>query len=504
MAAEKSPALGGLSRPEAAARYALLAPAVHMCGQLLLILGTAMLVAAAVDFQVEPHIAEAFFLSAAITIATGGVLYLSTRQRRTQALDIRQGFLLTTLSWLGIALFAALPFLLSNPHLSYADAFFETMSGLTTTGATVLAGLDEMSRMINLWRALLQWLGGIGIVVMSMTILPALRVGGMQLLQTESSDRSDKILPHLTQVLRAVLALYCGFTVIFAIAYNMAGMSQFDAIVHAMTTIATGGYSTHDASFGYFADRPILEWLATLFMGLSAVTFGLFIIALRGRPQALWRDPQVRGFAALLAVAIAIASYAAWHSGGHDPFTALRRAAFHVVSIVTTTGFTSEDYGHWGALAVGLFFLLYFTGGCTGSTAGSIKVFRLIIMGRILSVIFKRMLSPHRVVRVAYGERPVSEETQLSVASFVFLFLATVLVLALVLASTGLDLLSALSSAATAVANVGPGLGHIVGPVGNFSSLSDTAKTAMALGMLLGRLELLTIFVLFTPSFWRH
>jgi trk system potassium uptake protein TrkH len=454
----------------------------------------------AVDWQTGNADWQVFMLSGVTTGGAGLLLAVSAREERPTSLDRKQAFLLTSASWVVLPAFAALPFL--GLEVDYPDAFFESVSGLTTTGATVLVGLDVLPPGILLWRSLLQWIGGIGIVVMAMVMLPFLKIGGMQLFHAESSDRSEKIVARSFDFVVWIGIVYVALTLACALAYAAAGMSAFDAVCHAMTTFATGGFSTHDASFAAFRN-PALEWIGVLFMVGGALPFVLLVRAARGDPGALHRDPQVRAFVIFLAAVCF--GFAVWLAlAGAFPFaTALRLVTFNVVSIVTTSGFVSADYTQWGAFAVGLFFFLMLVGGCTGSTAGAIKIYRFMILGQVIRRQLRTLENPSRVERMHYGATRLPEDVPPSVLAFLTLYGSTIAVVTLVLAAMGLDLVTALSSAVTAVSNVGPGLGEMVGPAGNFAPLPDTAKLVLAAAMILGRLELFTVFVLCDPQFWR-
>lgn len=442
-----------------------------------------------------------FLYSSAITLVSGVVLAVAFRQRQGFALVPRQVFVLTTLTWLSVSVFAALPMLLIH-HINFTDAFFETMSGLTTTGSTVLVGLDQASRGLLLWRSLLQWIGGIGFIAMGVLILPFLRVGGMRLFHAESSDRSEKVLPRFESVVKAILLSYVTISVACALAYRMAGMSAFDAVNHAMATVSTGGYSTHDASMGYFDSQPIL-WVSVLFMILGALPFTLFVQAMRGSPMALWRDRQVRGFLGIVLFFGLLLTVVGMIEHKRDPMTALSAGFFNVVSVITTTGFASEDYTLWGELAVMVFFYLTFVGGCSGSTAGGLKIFRLQVAYTMLRRQLDRLVHPHAVFTERYNNREIGEDIIRSLISFSFFFALTIGLLAVALSAVGLDFMTSMTGAITAVCNVGPGLGAVIGPAGNFSTLPDAAKWLLSIGMLLGRLEIMTVLVLFTPGFWR-
>lgn len=477
-------------------------PIAFVIGLLLLGLAGAMLICALVDAGRANPDWRVFAISATITGFIGGASVLSTRSSARFQLELRQAFLLTASSWLAMSVFAALPFLFLGQGLDLADAVFEAVSGLTTTGSTIIVGLDALPPGILVWRSLLQWIGGIGIIGMAIVILPFLRVGGMQLFHTESSDRSDKIVGHPGLLAAYIGTAYILLTIACTAAYWFFGMTFFDAVNHAMTTVSTGGYSTHDASFAYFRAEG-LHWTGVAFMAAGAMPFVMYVRLAQGaRPDGLVRS-QVRLFAALLLlVSFALA---VWHAAtGKMPLgEALLTTAFNVTSIVTTTGFVSADYTLWGPLAGVIFLVLTVVGGCTGSTSGAIKIFRFQVLWLLSINQINRLIRPHEVTRVALSGRPVTDEVGASVLAFLCLFLAAIVAGTVMLSAFGLDLDTSLSAAVTALANVGPGIGPIVGPAGNFSSLPDGAKWVLSGAMLLGRLELFTILVLFTPRFWR-
>lgn len=477
-------------------------PILFICGILMATLALAMLVPAAVDAMVGNPDWQVFATSAAVTLFIGVSLILTNRTRGG-ALSLRQGFVLTTAAWIVIAAFGALPFAFSDLELTYTNAFFEAMSGITTTGSTVIGGLDYVAPGILLWRGLLQWLGGIGIIVMAVAVLPMLQVGGMQLFRMESSDKSEKVMPRATEIASGIGLIYLALTAICATAYLVAGMTAFEAIIHAMTTISTGGYSTSDASIGYFGSMTI-DWIAVVFMILGGMPFVLYLKAVRGDPAALWRDSQVRWFLSIVVIAVAmLAVYQTWRNGV-PPLEAIRSSAFNAVSVVTTTGYATQDFGLWGSFAVPTFFFLIFIGGCAGSTSGAIKIFRFQVLYETARTQARRLVQPHGVFIAYYNGKPIPDPLAESVMSFFFMFMLCFGLLALGLGLVGLDFLTAVSGAATAIANVGPGLGDIIGPAGNFYSLPDQAKWLLSAGMLLGRLELFTVLVLFAPSFWRR
>ncbi|MFZ4806411.1 MAG: TrkH family potassium uptake protein [Hyphomicrobiaceae bacterium] len=475
-------------------------PIIYTLGLLCCTLAAGMLVPAAVDLaDGHPH-AQVFFWSAVVTIFFGGLMVFGGHEEKQSRLGIRDGFLLTTLAWIIVCGFAAVPFV--GLGLSYADAYFEAMSGLTTTGATVLVGLDKLPRGVLIWRAILNGIGGMGIIVMAILIMPFLRVGGMQLFQTESSDRSEKILPRASELMLAIASVYGLLIVACAFVYTVLGMTLFDAICHALATIATGGFSTHDESFAFFRS-PALEWAGTIFMLAGALPLVMFIKLIGAQPTALWRDEQVRAF--IVFMVVVWVSLAVWLSvtSGRPFLDALRATAFNTTSIVTTTGFMSEDYQLWGPFAVGFFFILTFVGGCSGSTAGGIKIYRFQIAERLIRSHFLHLITPNRIITLTYNGRRLPDDVPFSVIAFMAMYMATVGIFTVLLTAFGLDVVTAASSAATAVGNVGPGLGDIVGPAGNFSTLPAGAKWLLSAAMLLGRLELFTVLVLLRPEFWR-
>ncbi len=476
---------------------------VFVLGLLLATVGLAMLVPALVDVWADNPDWLVFALSSGLTFFVGFTSVLATyRGRGQENLSVQQAFILTTASWIVIPLFAALPFSFSVLELSYTDAFFEAMSGLTTTGSTVITGLDSAPPGILLWRALLQWMGGIGIIVMAVAILPLLQIGGMQLFRMESSDTSEKVLPRVGQIAAAIGIIYFVLTALCTIALWSAGTTFFEASAHAMTTIATGGFSTSDLSVGYF-DSVTIDAIVTVFMLLGSLPFLLYLQAVRGQPFRLWSDSQVRWFLSI--VLVCIAAVVLWQTLANERALgeAVRYASFNVVSIITGTGYSTADYAAWGSFPVACFFFFMFVGGCAGSTSCGLKIFRFQVLYEATKIQMYRLLQPHGVFVPHYNGRPLPEHVIDSVFSFIFLFILIFGILTLALFSIGLDFMTALSGAATAIANVGPALGDIIGPTGTFAPLPDSAKWVLSLGMLLGRLELLTVLVLFTPQFWK-
>lgn len=447
---------------------------------------------------------SAFALCSAITAAAAEGLRRATRGTLDGSLSLRQAFLLTPVAWATVALFAALPMVFvrheglfgSIPH-----AVFEAVSGLTTTGATVLSGLDDAAAGLLLWRALLQWVGGIGIIATAIAILPALSVGGMQMFRTESSDRSDKVMPRAKQISAAIGSVYLGLTVVWVLGYRLAGMGWFDAVCHGLTTISTAGFSTKDASLAAF-DLPAVHWWAVLGMLMGAMPFVLYV-RLVNRDWSALRDSQARTLLWFLLAVVLVVAASLWLTGRYDLEPALRHAAVNVVSVVTTTGYASSDYTLWGNAATGLFFGLMFVGGCTGSTSGGVKIFRYEVMAAMLRVHMLRLIYPRGVFPRSYAGRPLTDDVVNSVVVFFALYFMCYGALTIALMGFGLDFLTSASGAVSALSNVGPGLGPQIGPVGNFGALPDGALWLLSFGMLLGRLDLFTVLVLFLPRFWR-
>lgn len=444
---------------------------------------------------------DAFLWSSLITVIAGLALVLPGRPENAQ-LRPRDMYLLTTASWLVVCIFAALPMVLIQ-HISYTDAFFETMSGITTTGSTVLVGLDHASPGLLIWRSMLHWLGGIGFIGMAVAILPLLRVGGMRLFQTESSDWGEKVMPRSHMAAKYILLVYLGFTLLGGLAFWLAGMTPFEALNHAMASISTGGFSTSDSSLANWS-QPAVHWVAVLFMIIGSLPFTLYVATLRGHRKALIKDHQVRGFIGFLLLTWLVFGTWLWLNSDYHWLDAFRIVAVNVTSVVTTTGFALGDYTQWGSFAVLLFFYLTFIGGCSGSTAGGLKIFRFQVAYVLLKANLQQLVHPRAVIKQQYNNHNLDEDIVRSLITFSFFFTITIGVIALGLALIGLDWVTALTAAATAVCNVGPGLGPIIGPAGNFSSLPDSAKWLLTIGMLLGRLEILTVLVLVTRAFWKH
>lgn len=478
-------------------------PVIFIIGIMFVLLSIFMTLPVIFLANSEAPNAMAFAESAAI-VFLAGVLAIVLTANKPRDLKPRYMFVLTVSSWFVVALLSSLPFYLSDNGISAADAFFEGTSGITTTGATVLTGLDGMDADLLLWRSILQWIGGIGIIGMFVAVLPLLRVGGMRLFATESSEWTDKALPRMKTLSRGLLFVYVVFTSVAVITYWLSGMNFFDAFNHGLTSIATGGFSTSDSSMGKFgSDLILLE--ASLFMMIGSMPFFLFVREMHGQRGVLWRDQQVRLFVGiLLAVPLLLTLYR-WQVSeiDFDPIHGYIATLFNVTSVVTTTGYASEDYSAWGPLAFVLFFFLMFVGGCSGSTAGGMKIFRFQLSLIILREQLMRLLHPRAVFTRNYNGRAVSDEIISSMIAYTFIFLLCLLILTVILAAMQLDFITSLSGALTALTNVGPGLGAVIGPAGTFAPLPDGAKWALSVGMLMGRLEILSVVIVLSPAFWR-
>ncbi len=480
----------------------LLGPTLLILGAILNILALFMLIPLCLSIAYESDNQLAFFLSATITSVCGIIFLLIGKKSNLDFMQPRQVFLITTSAWTGVSLFSALPFLLISNPLSFTDAVFEAVSGITTTGSSVMSGLDSLPKDILLWRSLLNWIGGIGIIGMAIAILPFLRIGGMRLFKTESSEWSDKAMPRARSLIAMIIYCYIGLSFLCCFLYWLAGMDFFNAVNHTMTTVSTGGLSTSDSSFAQF-DSLLIHWIAIVFMLAGAFPFVLFVRLVVHKKFVFMRDTQVRGLMLIVLVSTTIVSMQLIATEQMEPLRAITMAWFNLVSVITTTGFASGDYQLWGPLSVIIFFFCMFVGGCSGSTTGGIKVFRLQIFGGLMKEQILTAIHPRAIISRRYNGRLISSEIIASSISYMFLMITCLVIIAVILALTGLDLITSFTGAATAVMNVGPGLGPIIGPAGNFSSLSDVAKWALSAGMLLGRLEFLTILVLFTPAFWR-
>lgn len=478
-----------------------LRPVLFVIGLLLSIMSVSMFIPMLTDLYHGSSDWRVFFLCITMTAFFGGSLVISSAQENF-TMNVRQAFLLTGSSWVVLGTFAAFPFYFSNLQMSMTDSFFEAISGITTTGATVIIGLDNAPPGILLWRAILQWLGGIGIIVMALSVLPFLKVGGMQLFRTESSE-SEKALPRAAKLASTIGLIYLGLTLVCMIFYMFSGLTAFHALAHAMTTIATGGYSTFDTSFAGHSNI-YTEMVGIIFMLMGGMPFVLYVKALGGNIRPILRDTQVRVFLGIVfTTTVFLATYLLIHHQATIG-TAIVESLFSVTSVITGTGYSNADYGLWGSFSVSVFFFLMVVGGCAGSTTCGIKIFRFQVLYAIITVQFKRLLFPNGVFIPYYNGRPIPEDVPLSVMSFFFVYALCFALLSLALSSVGLDFLTATSGAVSAISNVGPGLGPIIGPAGTYKALPDMAKWILCFGMLLGRLELFTILVFLLPHFWRR
>ena len=444
-----------------------------------------------------------FLSSSSITIFIG-ILLVLTNLEKNKKLNLQQAFLLTTLSWLSIAIFGCLPFLSSGLNLSLVDSFFESMSGITTTGSTIITNLDGAPKSILIWRAILQWLGGIGIIVMAITILPLLNIGGMQLFRMESSDTTEKILPKTREVTLIISTIYVSLTFACGVAYWVFGMNIFDSIAHSMTTIATGGFSTYSSSIGYF-QNPKIEIVSTIFIISGSLPFIAYIKFAKGNKKIFVKDVQIKGLIYILVISVLLMFlYLLLNNKEYSLSENLRISTFNVVSILSGTGYVTADFGLWGKFPLIFFLFLMFVGGCAGSTTCGIKIFRFQILGHFILNQIKKLVYPRGIFIMKYNNEKISNTFIYSIITFVFLYFFIFFILAALLSLDGSDFVTSISGAASAISNVGPGLGDVIGPNGNFSDLPNFSKLSLSLGMLLGRLELFAVLVLFFPSFWKN
>ena len=477
-----------------------LRPILYINGILLTVLALSMILPMLADVYFGYDDWKVFFVSIVITAFFGGALILSNSGNEFD-LSVKEAFLLTNSIWIVLPSFSGLPFWLSSMDMSLTDSFFESISGITTTGSTVIVGLDHAPAGILLWRALLQWLGGIGIIIMAMSVLPFLKVGGMQIFKAELSEE-EKALPRTAQLASSIGLIYLALTILCALCYMMAGFEVFDAVAHAMTTIATGGFSTFDSSFAHY-ENATPEVIATFFMIMGGMPFVLYLKAVNGNIKPLLRDRQVHWFLSIIAFTTFVVSTYLVITQHMGALEALRRSSFNIVSVMTGTGYGSGDFNAWGSFSIGIFFFLMVVGGCAGSTSCGIKIFRFQVLYEVMNIQIKRLLYPNGVFIPHYNGKPLPSDVPTSVMSFFFVYALGFVFLAMLLSYVGLDFLTATSGAITAISNVGPGLGDIIGPTGTFKPLPDSAKWILAAGMLFGRLELFTILVMFAPGFWR-
>ena len=476
------------------------APVLKILGLLLSILAVAMLIPMSFDLFSGNLDWSAFAAASLFTGFIGISLWLANRKINNNDLGLKEAFLLTNGAWAQIGLFGALPFYFSSLELSVVDSVFESTSGITTTGSTILSDIEQASSGLLIWRALLQWLGGVGIIVMAIAVLPMLSVGGMQLFRTESFETADKVIPRATQLAGGIFAVYTGLTILWTAMLAGAGMPSFDALAHAMTTLATGGYSTKTSSIGAF-DSHLIELIIIAGMIVGSLPFVHYLALARGGWKGLWNDPQVKWFVVLMGAVITLITIDL-NKDGHGWADALRLSSFNSISVLTGTGYGTADFALWGGASTTILLICMFIGGCAGSTTCGIKMFRLQVLAANIKVQLARLLRPHAVVIAYYNKRPVPEPVLDAVMGFFYLYILCFVALTMILGLFGLDFQTALSGAATSISNVGPGLGDVIGPAGDFSNLPAGAKWAMCLGMLLGRLELFTVLVMLSPRFW--
>ena len=469
-------------------------------GILQVILGLAMIMPIIVQF-IYSELDSSFISSGIITIIFGILFFLSNLDH-DKKLNLPQAFLLTALSWLSIAIFGSLPFIFSNLSLDITDAFFESMSGITTTGSTIITNLEAAPKSILIWRAILQWLGGIGIIVMAITLMPIMNVGGMQLFKISSNDTAEKILPKSKEISLRLILIYLVLTFSCALFYKIFGMNFFDSLTHSMTTIATGGFSNYNQSIGYF-NSTLIETTSMIFILLGSLPFIAYLKFLNGDKKIFYSDTQIKTFFKIVFFSIVILFIYLLILKQSLFEVSLRSIAFNVISILTGTGYVTQDFNQWGNFPLIFFLILMFIGGCAGSTACGIKIFRIQLLYNFLINQLKKIIYPRGVFIIKYDKNNIDDKFMSSVISFIFLYIVIFFILTAILSLTGLDFITSISGAATSISNVGPGLGEIIGPNGNFSSLANSSKWALSLGMILGRLELFAILVLFIPSFWR-
>jgi len=475
---------------------------LNIIGLLLCIEALAMLIPMFTDLLYHNQDWEKFFFSSLITFFIGLVLYFSFKKEKVK-IKIRQAFVLTILSWIIIAIFSSLPFVFTTTNLDYTDAFFESISGITTTGATVLSNLDNLPEGILIWRSLLQWFGGIGIIVLAMAILPTLQIGGMQLLHMEQDDPYEKTLPKINQFVIEIFSLYLFLTAICGFLYYYFGMDGFDAVAHAMTTISTGGFSTHNLSIGNFNSVSI-ETISVIFMIIGSLPFVVYLKFIHGDRSSLFNDDQIKLFAFIVLILIGLTTIWLQKSSlNQNLLYSFRLSIFNITSILTGTGYTSTNYNTWGSFGLVIMIIIMFIGGCAGSTTGGIKIFRLQLLFRGAKTQIKKLTQPHGVFLTSFNGKSVTEDAFNSIMGFFFMYIFIFVLASMALSFYNLDFLTAFSAAAAAISNVGPGLGSIIGPSSNYSSLPNGAKWILSLTMLVGRLELFTFLVLISISFWK-
>jgi trk system potassium uptake protein TrkH len=479
-----------------------IAPIIYLIGLLLCILSLFMLIPALVDWFYGNDDWPAFVGASFITLFVGSICYLSNKGIVTEHLELRQAFLLTNSAWISIALFGSIPFMLSEIDMSFTDAIFESTSGITTTGATVINNLDTTSHGILIWRALLQWLGGVGIIVMALAVLPMLSIGGMQLFKTESYETPDKVVPKAASFAAGISMVYISLTTLWALMLWIAGMPIFDSIAHAMTTIATGGYSTKSESLAAFGSSSI-EIIIIFGMIVGSLPFVHYLSISKNGFKNLIKDDQVKLFLTLIIFVVFVISI--YLSFQNIPFVdAIRLSSFNVISILTGTGFGTSDFNNWGGFPTTILLILMFVGGCAGSTTCGLRMARIQVLVANAKAQISKLIRPHAVVVSYYNQKPIPENVAESVMGFFFLYIISFAIIACLLGMLGLDLITAISGAASAIGNVGPGLGDIIGPTGSYQTIPDMGKFFLCAGMILGRLEIFAILVMFSPLFWKN
>ena len=470
-------------------------------GILQIILGISMLIP--ILTQIIYSELDSSFIGAAIISVIFGILFFLSNLNHDKKLNLQQAFLLTALSWLTIAIFGSLPFIFSNLELSITDSFFESMSGITTTGSTIILNLQEAPKSILLWRAMLQWLGGIGIIVMAITLMPIMNVGGMQLFKISSNDSSEKLLPKSKEVALRLIYVYLTLTTFCALTYRIFGMSIFDSITHSMTTIATGGFSNYNESIGHFNSLSI-EISSMIFIILGSLPFIAYIKFLNGDKKIFFLDTQIKSFIKIIIFSVILLSLYMLFYTSNFSFINLRPIFFNVISILTGTGYVTGEFDVWGSFPLVFFLMLMFIGGCAGSTTCGIKIFRIQILYVFVVNQLKKIIYPKGIFLIKYDKNTIDDKFMASIISFIFLYLVIFFLLTALLTLSGLDFVTSISGAATSISNVGPGLGSTIGPSGNFANLPEFSKWILSFGMILGRLELFAILVLFLPSFWKN
>ena len=442
------------------------------------------------------------FISASLITIIFGTLFLLSNLDQDKKLNLQHAFLLTALSWISVAIFGSLPFIFSDLDLSITDSFFESMSGITTTGSTIITDLNSTPKAILLWRAILQWLGGIGIIVMAITLMPIMNVGGMQLLKISSTDGSEKILPKTKEISIRLIIIYIALTFLCALFYKIFGMKFFDSLTHSMTTIATGGFSNYNDSIGHFNNFKI-EMTSMVFIILGSIPFIAYIKYLSGTKNIFITDTQIKSFIKIIFFSILILFLYLVIFNKSFSEISLRSISFNVISILTGTGYVTQNFDSWGNFPLIYFLILMFIGGCAGSTTCGIKIFRVQILYLFIKNQLKKIIYPRGIFIIKYDNNNVNEKFMASIISFIYLYIVIFFVIAALLSLSGLDFTTSISGAATSISNVGPGLGELIGPNGNFSQLPNFSKWVLSFGMILGRLELFAILVLFLPSFWQ-